>query len=44
MAQWSIDRSARMDNMNMRITRRDARLHVRIDAAPPGAPEPAAHS
>ncbi|XP_028163434.1 serine/arginine repetitive matrix protein 1 [Ostrinia furnacalis] len=31
MAQWSADRSARLDNM--RITRRDATLHVRIERA-----------
>ncbi|GBP65643.1 hypothetical protein EVAR_53452_1 [Eumeta japonica] len=34
MAQWSADRSARLENM--RITRRDAGLHVRIER-PPGS-------
>lgn len=47
MAQWSMDRSARLETMNMRITRRDAQLHVRIDSEP-GAlpardPEPSRH-
>lgn len=32
MAQWSADRSARLENM--RITRREARLHVRIERDP----------
>ncbi|CAK1554492.1 unnamed protein product [Leptosia nina] len=31
MAQWSAARSARVDNMNMRITRREAGLDVHID-------------
>ncbi|XP_061725565.1 uncharacterized protein LOC133531384 [Cydia pomonella] len=39
MAQWSADRSARLENM--RITRRDSALHVRIERGA-GAPEPAA--
>ncbi|CAD0206403.1 unnamed protein product [Chrysodeixis includens] len=42
MAQWSADRSARLENM--RITRREATLHVRIErddnAPPPPAPAP----
>ncbi|XP_060809166.1 serine/arginine repetitive matrix protein 1 isoform X2 [Amyelois transitella] len=38
MAQWSADRSARLENM--RITRREATLHVRIErGGEPRAPE-----
>ncbi|KPJ11825.1 hypothetical protein RR48_01393 [Papilio machaon] len=40
MAQWSLDRSARLENM--RITRREATLHVRIEGARSPSPAPAA--
>lgn len=40
MAQWSADRSARLENM--RITRRETTLHVRIERDETATPAPTA--
>lgn len=41
MAQWSLDRSARLENM--RITRRETTLHVRIERDEREPEPPAEH-